>query len=71
LSVCNWQSLSSLVYHLLVTQGAYPRRKLLKCAPIGLHLALPSNSKTRQERVSKDKCSNLLGLVISDEGFFL
>jgi hypothetical protein len=31
---------------LLVTPGAYPRRKHLKGAPIGLALALPSNSKT-------------------------
>jgi hypothetical protein len=29
---------------------------------------LPSNSKTRLERVSKGKPSSLLGLVISDEG---
>ncbi len=45
-----------------------PRRKHLKGAPIGLALALPSNSKTWLERVSKDKCTSLLGLVISDEG---
>ncbi len=31
-------------------------------------LALPSNSKTQLERVSKDECSSLLGLVVSDEG---
>ncbi len=30
--------------------------------------ALPSNSKTQLERVSKVKCSSLLGLVFSDEG---
>ncbi len=42
--------------------------KHLNGAPIGLALALPSNSKTWLERVSKDKCSNLLGLVISNEG---
>jgi hypothetical protein len=56
---------------LLVTPGApgaYPRRKHLKGAPIGFALALPSNSKTRLERVSKEKASSLLGLVISDEG---
>jgi hypothetical protein len=40
----------------------------LKGAPIGLALALPSNSKTRLERVSKVKCSSLLGLVVSDKG---
>ncbi len=40
----------------------------LKGTPIGLALALPSNSKTWLERVSKDKPSNLLGLDISDEG---
>ncbi len=50
------------------TPGAYPRRKHLKGAPIGLALTLPSNSKTWLERVSKDKRSSLLGLVISDEG---
>jgi hypothetical protein len=48
---------------LLGTPGAYPRRKY----PIGLALALPSNSKTQLERVSLDKCFSLLGLVISDE----
>jgi hypothetical protein len=53
---------------LLVTQGAYPRRKHLKCVPIGLALALPSNSKTQLERVYKDKRSSLLGLVFIDEG---
>ncbi len=51
-----------------VTAGAYPRRKHLKGPPIGFALALPSNSKTRLERVSKDKPPSLLGLVISDEG---
>jgi hypothetical protein len=50
------------------TPGAYPRRKHLKGALIGLALALPSNSKTWLERVSKDKRSNLLGLIVSDEG---
>jgi hypothetical protein len=53
---------------LLVSPRAYSRRKHLKGAPIGLALALPSNSKTRLERVSKEKPSSLLGLVISDEG---
>jgi hypothetical protein len=53
---------------LLVTPRAYPRRKLLKGAPIGLALALPSNSKTLLERVSKDKPSSLLGFIISGEG---
>ncbi len=67
-SVHNWQSLFSQVYHLPVTPGAYPRRKHLKGAPIGLTLALPSNYNTWLERVSKDKPSSLLGLVISDEG---
>jgi len=38
---------------LLETPGAYPRRKHLKGAPIGLALALPSS---------------LLGLITSDEG---
>jgi hypothetical protein len=52
---------------LLVTPGAYPRRKHLKGALIGLALALPSNSKTWLERVSREKPSSLLGLVISDE----
>jgi hypothetical protein len=36
--------------------------------PVGLALALPSNSKTSLERVSKGKPSSLLGLTISDEG---
>jgi hypothetical protein len=53
---------------LLVTPGVYPRRKRLKGTPIGLALTLPSNSKTRLERVSKGNPSSLLGLVISDEG---
>jgi hypothetical protein len=57
---------------LLETPGACPRRKYLKGDPIGLALALPSNSKTPQERVSKDKCSSLLGFVISyDEKSFI
>jgi hypothetical protein len=37
---------------LLVAPGAYPRRKHLKGPPIGFVLALPSNSKTRLERVT-------------------
>jgi hypothetical protein len=56
---------------LLVTPGAYPegnpRGKHLKGPLIGFALALPSNSKTRLERVSKAKPSSLLGLVISNE----
>ncbi len=51
--------------------GAYPRWKHLKVAPIGFALALPSNSKTCLERVSTDKCSSSLGLIVSDEGHFL
>jgi hypothetical protein len=47
--------------------GAYPRMKYLKGAPIGFALALPSNSKTQLEKVSKDKRSSLLGLVVSDK----
>ncbi len=35
---------------------------------MGLALALPSNSKTQLERVSKGKPSNLLSLVVSDKG---
>jgi hypothetical protein len=42
--------------------------KHLKGPPIGLALALPSNSKTQLERVTKGKQSSLLGLVVSDEG---
>ncbi len=38
------------------------------CCSIGLALALPSNSKTRLERDSKVKPSNLLGLFMIDEG---
>jgi hypothetical protein len=53
---------------LLVTSGDYSRRKHLKGAPIGLALALPSNSKTGLERVSKDKPNSLLGLPVNDEG---
>jgi hypothetical protein len=52
----------------MVTPGAYPRRKHLKYAPIGLTLAMPPNSKTRLERVTKGKPSSLLGLVIGNEG---
>ncbi len=40
----------------------------LKGALIGLALALPSNSKTGLERVSKDKPFSLISLVIRDEG---
>jgi hypothetical protein len=36
--------------------------------PVGLALALPSNSKTSLERVSLGKPSSLLGLIVSDEG---
>jgi hypothetical protein len=39
------------------------RRKHLKGPSIGFALALPSNSKTRLERVSKGKPSSLWGLV--------
>ncbi len=46
---------------MLVTTGAYPRRKYLKGAQIGLAMALPSNSKAWLERVSKDEPSSLLG----------
>jgi hypothetical protein len=52
----------------LVTSGAFPRKKHLKGAPIGLALALPSNSKTWLARVSKDEPSSLLCLVVSDKG---
>ena len=48
--------------------GAYPRRKHLIGTPTGVTLTLPSNSKTWQERVSKDKPSCLLGLIVSDKG---
>jgi hypothetical protein len=53
---------------LLVTSVACPRRKHLRGPPIRLALALPTNSKTWLERVSKDKPSSLLGLVVSDKG---
>jgi hypothetical protein len=52
---------------LLVTPGAYPRRKHLKVAPIGLALALPSNSKTWLERVSRNNRSSIFGLFVSDK----
>jgi hypothetical protein len=35
--------------------------------PVGLALALHSNSKTFLVRVSKDKLSSLLGLIVSSE----
>ncbi len=70
-SVHNWQSLFSLVYYMLVIPGAFPRWKHLKGAPIGLTLALPSNSKTWLERVSKDKHSSLLGLIILSSSAYL
>ncbi len=44
-----------------------PKKEASESAPIGLALALPSNYKTWLERVSKDKPSSLLGLIISDE----
>jgi len=50
----------------VVTPGAYPRRKHLKGTPIGLALALPSNTKTWLERVSKEKHSSLFNLFVSD-----
>jgi hypothetical protein len=53
---------------LKVAPGAYSRRKHLKGPPIGFSLALPSNSKTQLERVTKGILSSLLGLVVSDEG---
>ncbi len=53
---------------MLVTTGAYPRRKYLEGPPNWFALALPSNSKTSLESVSKGKPSSLSGLVISDEG---
>jgi hypothetical protein len=40
----------------------------MKGPPIGFVLALPSNSKTQVERVTKGKTSSLLGLVVSDKG---
>ncbi len=40
----------------------------MKGPPIGFVLALPSNSKTQLERVTKGKTSSLLGLVVSDKG---
>ncbi len=52
----------------MVALGAYPRRKHLKGAPVGLALALPSNYKTWLERISNNNASSLLGFVISDEG---
>jgi hypothetical protein len=52
---------------LLVAPGARPRRKHLKRPSIGLALALPSNSETRLERVTKGTPSSLFGLVISDK----
>jgi hypothetical protein len=52
---------------LLLTPGAYLRRKHLEGPPVGFALALPSNSKTLLESVSKDKCSSLSGVVISDK----
>jgi hypothetical protein len=55
---------------LLVTPGVYPRRKHLKGTPVVLALALPSNSKPCVKRVSKDKPSSFLDLVVSDKGNF-
>ena len=67
-SVWTWQKLSSLVLHLLEALEAYPRSKHLKGPLFGFALALPSNSKTGLKRVSCDKWSSLLSLVISDDG---
>ncbi len=49
---------------------SFPKKeaKHLKGPPIGLALALPSNSKTELERVFKEKPYSFLGLVVSDEG---
>jgi hypothetical protein len=52
----------------LASLFCYPSRKYLKVAPIGFALPLTLNTKTWLERVSKDKCPSLLGLIISDEG---
>jgi len=51
---------------LVETPGACPRSKHLK--GFGLALAMPSNSKTWLKRVSKDKPSSLLGLIVGNEG---
>jgi hypothetical protein len=40
----------------------------MKGPPVGLALALLSNINTCLERVSKDKCSILLVLVVNNEG---
>jgi hypothetical protein len=44
------------------------KKEHLKGPPIGFTMTLPSNSKTRLDKVSKGKPSSLLGLVVSDEG---
>jgi hypothetical protein len=45
-----------------------PKKEASERSCIRLALALPSNSKTQLERVTKSNPSSLLGLVISDEG---
>ena len=63
-----WQSLFQSSLTFAGNIKSLPYKEASEGAPIGLALALPSNSKTRLERVSKEKPSSLLGLVISDEG---
>jgi hypothetical protein len=58
----------AITFQSSLTPRAGPRWKHLKGSPIGFALALPSNSKTRLESVTKGKPSSLLVLVISDEG---
>jgi hypothetical protein len=71
-SVCTWQSLSSLVYHLLVIPRAHSRRRHLKGPPIGFALALTSNSQTWLERVFNGKPSSFywaLSLMTKEKSF--
>jgi hypothetical protein len=57
---------SSLIF--VGNTRSLPKKEASERCPIVLALALPSNSQTGLEKVSKDKPSSLLDLVISDEG---
>jgi hypothetical protein len=45
-----------------------PKKEASEMCSNWVGFGLPSNSKAWLERVSEDKCSSLLGLVISDDG---
>jgi hypothetical protein len=56
------ESLSSQVFNLQVSAGAYPEECLSKVS-----LVLPAKFKARLEMVASDKHTSLFGLLVSDE----